>query len=67
MNAHELSAYCREKGLYLKQVHEWRDVCLNGIDVPALDPKAVRREVRNFKQDNEQLEQELRRKEKALP
>ena len=42
MNTQELSSYCREKGLYPKLVHEWRDACLNGIDTPALDPKAVR-------------------------
>jgi len=66
MNAHELSAYCREKGLYPKQVHEWRDACLNGIESPALDPKAVRIEVRDLKKDKKSLKRELRRKDKAL-
>lgn len=66
MNAQELSAYCREKGLYPSQVNEWRDACLNGIDVPVLDPKAIRSEVRDLKRDKKTLERELRRKDKAL-
>ena len=66
MNTQELSAYCSEKGLYPKQVHEWRDTCLNAIDAPTFDPKAVRVEVRGLKQDKKTLERELNRKDKAL-
>lgn len=66
MNTQELSAYCRKKGLYPKQVNEWRDACLNGIDSAMVDPKAIRGEVRDLKQDNKMLERELRRKDKAL-
>jgi len=66
MNTQELSAYCREKGLYPKQVHEWRDTCLNAIDAPTFDPKAIRVEVRGLKQDKKTLERELHRKDKAL-
>jgi transposase-like protein len=66
MNEQELSSYCREKGLYSKQVNEWRDACLNGIDTPDVDAKAIRSEVRDLKQDKKVLERELRRKDKAL-
>lgn len=66
MNALELSAYCREKGLYPEQVNEWRDACLSGIAAPALDPKAVRVEVAGLKQEKKTLERELHRKDKAL-
>lgn len=62
LNAEELSAYCREKGLYPNQVEQWRDACMNGIESASLDPK----QVRELKKDKQQLERELRRKEKAL-
>ena len=66
MNAQELSGYCREKGLYSNQVQQWRDACLDGIDVPTEDPKAIRYEIRTLKNDKKTLERELRRKDKAL-
>ena len=66
LNAEELSAYCREKGLYPNQVEQWRDACMNGIESASLDPKQTRNQVRDLKKDKQQLERELRRKEKAL-
>ena len=66
LNAEELSAYCREKGLYPNQVEQWRDACMNGIESASLDPKQTRNQVRELKKDKQQLERELRRKEKAL-
>jgi transposase-like protein len=66
LNDEELSAYCREKGLYPRQVQQWRDACLQGIDTPVVDAKAVRVEVRELKQSKKALERELRRKDKAL-
>ena len=66
MNSQELSEYCRQKGLYPKQVHDWRDACLHGIESPLVDPKVIRGEVRNLKQDKKSLKRELRRKDKAL-
>jgi len=65
-NSQELSAYCREKGLYPKQVEQWRNACMNGIESSNVDPKKAREEVRHLKQDKKQLERELRRKDKAL-
>ena len=66
LNAEELSAYCREKGLYPNQVEQWHDACMNGIESASLDPKQTRKQVRELKKDKQQLERELRRKEKAL-
>ena len=65
-NSQELSAYCREKGLYPKQIEQWRSACMNGIESSSLDPKQVREEVRSLKKDKKQLERELHRKDKAL-
>lgn len=66
MNAQELSVYCREKGLYPQQVNEWRKACLNAMGSEVVDPKVVRTQVRDLKQDKKALERELRRKDKAL-
>ncbi len=66
MNAQELSAYCRQKGLYPKQVQDWREACLHGIESPSVDPKVIRGEVRDLKQAKKSLERELHRKDKAL-
>lgn len=66
LNEQELSSYCREKGLFPSQVLEWRNACLSGIETPAIDPKAVRVEVRELKKSHKSLEREIRRKDKAL-
>jgi len=59
-------AYCRQKGLYPNQVQEWREACLHGVESPSVDPKVIRSEVRDLKQDKKSLERELLRKDKAL-
>lgn len=66
MNAQALSAYCRKKGLYPDQVHAWRNACINGINEPKVDPKAVRKEVSGLKKDKKVLEAQIHRKDKAL-
>ena len=65
LNAEELSAYCREKGLYPKQVSQWREACMSGIESSG-KPKVTREELRGLKSDKKALERELRRKDKAL-
>ena len=66
MSEHELSAYCREKGLYVEQVKTWR-----AISIQAHQPQ---KEIK-YKQDIKrradrkrikELEKELARKDKAL-
>lgn len=66
MSERELASYCREKGLYVEQVKEWRT-----ISVQAHQKKTESK----YKQDSlrradkkkiKQLEKELARKEKAL-
>ena len=66
MNAEERSAYCREKGLYPEQVEAWRDACMSGIDKPLVDRKVTQAQLRELKKDKQKLEQQLRRKDKAL-
>ena len=67
LNAEQLSAYCREKGLYPDEINLWRKSCIEGIgDSPKGDAKQNREQVKALKQSKKKLEQELRRKEKAL-
>jgi transposase-like protein len=66
MSPSELSAYCREKGLYVEQVSAWRDACLAGQRSAGEQRAAERDELRLGKKRIRQLERELRQKEKAL-
>jgi len=66
MNAAELSAYCREKGLYPEQVAGWKQAAIMGNaqqdQLDAESKKAVNAERKKV----HDLERELHRKEKAL-
>jgi transposase-like protein len=58
-----LHAWCREKGLFEHQLRQWQvEFCQ--IDRPAATPADAA--LRQAKQKNDQLERELRRKDKAL-
>lgn len=61
MNEAELSAYCREHGLYVSEIKEWAKLLEE-----SLDGKADSAELTAEKQRNRKLEKELQRKEKAL-
>ena len=64
MNEAELSAYCRQKGLYPDQISAWRSQCrdANQIKGSREDRKKVSQQGKKIRQ----LESELKRKEKAL-
>ena len=67
MNAEELSAYCRRKGLYPEQIERWKRACVDGADgVTATDAATQRQELQKLRRQKRQLEQQLRRKDKAL-
>lgn len=57
------NAWCREQGVYPQQLHAWRLEIEQG-ETP--ETGAARRELRELKEANQQLERELNRKEKAL-
>ena len=72
-NATELSAYCRERGLFPEQVDRWRqtaqDANANAIANAVLTMAEQRDLEKRHQQDQKeikQLKQDLRRKEKAL-
>ena len=69
LNATELSAYCRERGLYPEQVECWRQASQDANEKPVLTLKEQKELERLRAQDQKEikrLKQELRRKEKAL-
>ena len=69
MNATELSAYCRERGLYPEQVSGWRQASQDADEKPVLALKEQKKLKRLRAQDTREiktLKKELQRKEKAL-
>lgn len=64
MNQEELSAYCRQKGLYPDQISDWKQQCIKANEPVA--PKVDKNKIKEQEKENQQLKAELRRKEKAL-
>jgi transposase-like protein len=57
-----LNSWCREHGVFAHQLTEWRqDFCSTPRDI-----KDSRNELRDLQNRHQQLQRELRRKEKAL-
>ena len=66
MSEAELSAYCREKGLYPEQVQRWKEACLQGAGMQEGLDKAAQKEKRESRKTIKKLKAEVRRKDKAL-
>lgn len=66
MNEAELSAYCRQRGLYAEQVSSWRQACVKANDEQHKVSRAKRAADAEQAKRIKHLESELRRKEKAL-
>ena len=71
LNATELSAYCRERGLFPEQVDRWRQTAQDAnANANAVLTMAEQRDLEKRHQQDQkeikQLKQDLRRKEKAL-
>lgn len=65
LNEHEISEYCRSRGLYVEQIQQWRDAAVAGQSKDVLNQRE-REEFNRLKKQNKALEKELRRKDKAL-
>jgi hypothetical protein len=68
-NATELSAYCRERGLYPEQVSHWRQVAQNANAKPVrtmAEQKDLEKLHAQDQREIKALKKELQRKEKAL-
>ena len=65
----ELGSFCRERGLYPKQVARWRQAAedANGPNAPCMaDQRDLQRKNQELIRQNKKLERELQKKEKAL-
>ena len=69
LNATELSAYCRERGLYPEQVERWRQAAQDANAKPVLT-MAEQKELEKLRAQDQReikaLRKELQRKEKAM-
>lgn len=65
LNEAELSAYCRERGLYPNQVKQWKQACLQGVE-QTRKHQAPAQKTAEIAKENKRLQRELKRKEKAL-
>jgi transposase len=66
LNQMQLSEYCRSKGLYPEQIHEWKTSALSGYQNSRQLNKQKTLDQQRDKKQLKWLESELRRKEKAL-
>jgi transposase-like protein len=69
LNATELSGYCRERGLFPEQVDRWRQASQDANAQPLLtmaDQKDLQKRHQEDQREIKRLQQELRRKDKAL-
>jgi transposase-like protein len=66
LNEAEMADYCRRKGLYVEQIIRWRAAASAGAETLRPLSAIERREFQQERKKTRQLEQELRRKEKAL-
>ena len=66
LNESELSAYCRERGLYSHQVKQWRAACEQANDWDRAQNKRLQDNTKAANKRIKDLERELYRKEKAL-
>lgn len=63
MNTEQVSAWCREKGVFPHHIKQWRAEFTENSPKPASENKA---RLRQLKEENKSLKKELQRKEKAL-
>ena len=66
LNEAELSAYCRERGLYPEQMRQWRAACEQANDWDRAQSQRLKETRRADQERIKELERELRHKERAL-
>ena len=62
----ELSAFCREKGLYPEDITQWKIDSLSGFKSVSQQKKEKNKVDKELMIENKKLKKELRRKDKAL-
>ena len=66
MNEVELSAYCRQRGLYPEQIRQWREACEQANDWDRTQNKRLKEARKADETRIKELERDLKHKEKAL-
>ena len=66
MSEADLGEYARKKGLFVEQISEWRDACLNANGGVARMASRLNRELKEKERELRLVRHELDRKEKAL-
>lgn len=66
LNEIELGEYCRQKGIYPEHIKSWKDVFIHSSDSSAKMSKSQRQQAHQQSKTIQQLQSELRRKDKAL-
>jgi transposase-like protein len=66
LNAAELSAYCRQRGLYPEQLQAWRRACEQANDWAGERARRSQGEQTALRREVRALQRELKHKEKAL-
>jgi len=66
MNAEELAAYCRQRGLYPEQLQRWRQDCEQAASLSHQERQREADESKQQRKRIQMLERELRRKNDAL-
>jgi transposase-like protein len=66
LNEHELSEYCRTRGLYPVQIAQWREACELANDWDRSQTSRLRKARKDDEKQIHRLERELRYKDKAL-
>ena len=66
LNEADLSTYCRERGLYPEQIRQWREACEQANDWDRNQNKKLQQARKVDQKRIKVLEQDLRKKEKAL-
>lgn len=68
MSESDQGKYCRENGLYVSEVKEWRSSCIAANDGAKTvnNASVLQEELKDEKRKSKELEKDLRRKEKAL-
>ena len=66
LNEAELSAWCRERGLYPERIRQWRRACEQANDWDRQQAERLRAERKADRERLKALERELKKKEKAL-
>jgi transposase-like protein len=62
----QLSQYCRAKGLYLEQIKNWKNECMQGFKSSKEQEAKAKKQAKEDKLEIKELKKELRYKEKAL-